>query len=340
MRLDMNEGLPGLPEGVVKEALCGMDGEFLSSYPEYGEFIGKISCHNGIAPENICLSNGSDAAIKYIFDAFVSSGDRVLLTDPSFAMYKVYCEMTGAETVTAEYAGFSFPIENFMEKLSEGVSMAVVVNPNNPSGSVIGEGDLDMIIALAEKNDTLLVIDEAYFYFHPETAISKAAVSKNVIVLRTFSKLCSMAALRLGYAAACPEIIDGLRRVRPTFDVNAVAVRLADRILDEPGLIPGLVRSAELGKEYLLERLSSKGIECRGGRANFVLIRCPGMVGPLMKALEERKILVGGGFKQPFLRDYIRVTVGDAGLMETFCREFLEVWEAASAPFCKKAVCE
>lgn len=332
MRLDMNEAVPGLPEEFVKDALSGIDCEFLATYPEYGSLLSKIALHNDIGADNICLSNGSDAAIKYIFDAYISPGDRVLMTNPTFAMYPVYCRMFNAPEVVVEYwDDLSFPATEFKKKLSDGIKLAVLVNPNNPTGSVLGEEVLTRIMEEAESNDVLLVVDEAYFYFYPRTVISRITGFKNLIVLRTFSKLCAIAALRLGYAAACPEIITNLKRVKPTFDVNALAVRVAERLLDEPDIMNSLIGSMEDGKRHLLKRLTAEGFECRGGHANFVLINCSGRVHEVMSALEHKKILVGGGFSQAFLKNYIRVTVGNKEMMEVFCRTFLDIWKSTRA---------
>ena len=201
----MNEGVPGLPSSFVKETLAGIDGEWLATYPEYHTLQEKLAIHNGLAPENLILSNGSDGAIKYIFDAYVSPGDRILLADPTFAMYPVYCRMFEAEPLVVPYRpDLSFPWQEFLDQMVPGVRLAVVVNPNNPTGSALPASRIIEMIRHAARYKILLLVDEAYFYYYPETVIQAVKEFENLIVLRTFSKLCGMAALRLGYAAACP----------------------------------------------------------------------------------------------------------------------------------------
>jgi histidinol-phosphate aminotransferase len=328
LRLDMNEGVPGLPEEFVQHVLSQVHRDYLAAYPEYQTLQGKIAAHNRVLPENIVLSNGSDAAIKYIFDAYVSPGDRVLLTDPTFAMYPVYCRMFHAQPVTVGYrADFSFPWEEFWEQLAPGLRLAVIVNPNNPTGTALSAAQVLALAGQAAKSDILFLVDEAYFYFYPETVIREVANLPNLIVLRTFSKLCGMATARLGYAAACPEVAVNLENVRPSFDINGFAVRFGEAVLDTPDLLPGLVRDLKTGKAFLADKLVDKAIPHRVGQANFILIKCEGRVAAVMEGLKESGILVSGGFNNPILRDYIRVTVGRRNVMKLFWEAFIPIWE-------------
>lgn len=326
--LDMNEGMPGLPKEFVKKALSGIAPEFLSLYPEYQTLKRTISRHNGIKPENICLANGSDNAIKHIFETYISPGDKVLLTDPTFAMYPVYCAMFSARPVTVEYKkDFSFPKDEFLKKISSGIKMAVVVNPNNPTGTALTRLELMPIIKKAYEKKVLLVVDEAYFYFYPATVIDLIKKYDNLLVLRTFSKLCGLAGMRVGYVASSPTVINNLRKVRPTYDVNGIAALLAEKLLEDKFIIPGLIKDILKGKEYLSRRLSENGIEHKKGHANFILIKCGGKSGKIKDELGRRNILVHGGFTQPFLKDYIRVTVSNEKIMRTFFKHFIDIWK-------------
>ena len=328
LRLDMNECVPGLEEDLVKEIIAQVNADYLATYPEYQKLEEKIAAHNNLDPANICLANGSDAAIKYIFDAYVRPQDKVLLTDPTFAMYPVYCEMFNALPIKVEYKpDLSFPAEELLNQISSDLRLIVIVNPNNPTGSVTDIGDLKRIIEKAVNNDVLIIVDEAYFYFYPHTLIRQVKNTRNLIVLRTFSKLCGIASLRLGYAAAGREVIEDLRRVRPTYDINGISLLFAEKILESREVIPRLIKEINAGKQYLVQNLSAEGIEYKAGFANFVLIRCDERVDEIMRRLNQANILVSGGFRQGFLKDYIRVTAAKRAAMEEFWQSFIKIWK-------------
>ena len=328
LRLDMNESVCGLPQGLIKKVFSKVDSDFVACYPEYEDLLRLIAKHNNLEPENICLSNGSDGAIKYIFDAYVRQDDKILLTDPTFAMYPVYGKMFGARTVMVPYLeDFSFPAEEFLKHISEGVRIAVVVNPNNPTGSVVSRKVLLDIINQAKNQDVLLVVDEAYFYYYPHTMIEEVKRFDNLIVLRTFSKLCGMAALRVGYAAACPEIAENLRRVKPTYDINAAGVILCEEIMKKPAVIKQLIDKTNKGRLYLSRNLEKHSIEYRNGHANFTLIKCGSKAVDIGNELAKEKILVGYDFGQDILKDYIRITLGDRKAMCLFWEKFIRIWK-------------
>lgn len=327
LRLDMNESVAGLPEDFVKNMLSGINSQYLASYPGYRKLEETIASHDKIWPENIMLANGSDAAIKYIFDAYISPGDKVLMTDPTFAMYPIYCNIFKAIPVQVEYNDdLSFPARRFLKAIGPDVRLAVLVNPNNPTGSVIDKDDILAMVKKAEKNGVLIIVDEAYFYFYPESVIGEIRKHKNLIVLRTFSKLCAIASARLGYAAADAAIIEGLRKVKPTYDVNGLAVLFAQKILSDPHLIKRLVKDVESGKRYLTRKLSGEKIRHVSGNANFVLIKCGDRASRIMDELSKEKILISGGFRQSFLKEYIRVTAGDEVSMKRFWSSFIKIW--------------
>lgn len=328
LRMDMNESVDGLPLEFIRRALDKVDPELIAKYPEYDSLVRKIAAHDNISAENISLANGSDAAIKYIFDAYISAGDNVLVTEPTFAMYPVYCRMFGANAVSVGYRGdLSFPYEDFMDKLSADIRMAVVVNPNNPAGSVVEQPALLSIIEEASKKNTLMIVDEAYFYYYPQTMIREVKRFNNLIVLRTFSKLCGMAAVRLGYAAACPDIVETLRKVRPTFDINSLGVLLAQELMDRPEVISQALEVFSRGKKYLTGKLTEAGIDFREGYANFVLIKCGSRTEEIIKKLADKKILLHDRFKQDMLKDYLRVSVGSEKAMMRFWNTFSSIWE-------------
>ncbi len=328
LRLDLNENVSGLPDEFVKGIAAEIDAEFLCTYPQYRELKQKIADRYHLKPGQICLGNGSDGIIKYFFDAYISQGDRVLLTNPTFAMYNVYCRMFGAQEVIVDYnADLSFPLEEFKRQLADDIRLAVVVNPNNPTGTILSAEQLHELMQTALDHKVLLMVDEAYFHYYPETAIADVNRFPNVIVLQTFSKLCALASSRIGYAAADEAIIHNLEKVKPTYDVNGFGVIFANRLLDQAHHIDNMIQKFEEARDHLCERLESAGIPFRTGAANFVLIDVGERVEAVMQGLKDEQILVGGGFSQPSLKNYIRVTIANKQTMDFFLEKFLKVSE-------------
>jgi len=322
LRLDRNESVNGIPNSVVDRITKNITPELLARYPEYNSLKEKLAKHCSVKPENIFLANGSDSLIKLIYEVYLKPHDIVLMTNPTFAMYLVYCDMFQLTKKVIDYKDIKvFPTDSFSSNLSKS-KLAVVVNPNNPTGSIISMPEMILIIQNAKKNNCLVIIDEAYYYFYPKTFVDLVSQYDNVVVLRTFSKFFGLASLRLGFAIANPTIIENLKKVQPTWDVNGVACLFAEKLLDSK-VIKTLYENYDLGKEYLCQRLKENNIEYVRGNANFVLIKCEDK--DIISKLYNKNVLVGGPFKQPLLKSYIRVTTGNKTSMGQFMDKFLEV---------------
>ncbi|MCX5855333.1 MAG: histidinol-phosphate transaminase [Deltaproteobacteria bacterium] len=324
LRLDMNESVEGLPESFVREVLDNIKPENIASYPEYDEITAMIAASFGLAPENVLVSNGSDAAIKHLFEAYVDVDDNVLLTDPTFAMYPVYSKIVRAREVAVPYNDdLSFPFDAFRHAIEHSrPKLAVVVNPNNPTGSKLEQTAIRSLAVACRKQDSLLVVDEAYFHYLEETAVALVPEFDNVVILRTFSKLSGLAGLRIGYALAHAEVISAMGKVKSTFDVNCLAVVMATALLARPEILRDQLASVGEGKRWLLEKLDARGISCVAGHANFVLIDCGERCTEVAEMLKKDNILVGAGFSQPFLKKYLRVTVAGPEIMKQFWQSF------------------
>ncbi|MBZ0165417.1 MAG: histidinol-phosphate aminotransferase family protein [Candidatus Omnitrophica bacterium] len=326
LRLDLNENVGGLPEDFVRGVLSRVDAEYLATYPKYRRLREQIAGLHNLNANNISLGNGSDGSIKYLYESYIAAGDRVLLTDPTFAMYQVYGDMFEARTVSVPYnADFTFPMESFKCALTDNIKLAVLVNPNNPTGTALNRKDMESIVKQARDHNVMLLVDEAYHYFCDDTAMPLITKYPNLIVLRTFSKLCALAATRIGYAAGPADIIGNIEKVKPTYDVNGLGVLFAQALLDQPEIIEQLIQKFQKARDHLQQRLSAAGIPFRAGNANFTLIDVGQNAAEVLDKLREKKILVGGGFAQPNLANYIRVTIGDISAMDIFVNTLLPI---------------
>ncbi len=325
-RYDMNENPEGLPKAFVDSVLQEITPEFLAIYPETDRFTKKYAEYIGVLPENVVPVNGSDMAIRYILEVFCEKGREVLTVTPSFEMYAVNCSILGLKHKAVSYqADLSLDINEILDNITEDTDIVVLLNPNNPVGNVYTRDELEAVIAKAEDNGAIVLIDEAYHYFYKETFLQYAMQKENVIVLRTFSKMFSLAACRLGVAISNPVIISYIKKTRLSFDTNAVALLFGERLLDNPQVIEELINAADQGKKYILDTLSQRGYDVRDCRGNFIFVKPKTSVALVEQRLREQEKVLVKTYRYDLLKDYIRVSTGSVRAMEFFAEKFLSV---------------
>ena len=327
LRLDMNENPEGLPVDFVAEVRAKITPAFLATYPEPDRLLAALAAYHHLPEDRFSLTDGSEMAIKHVFEVFALPGTQVVTVAPSFAMYEVYCAMFGVTHRGVPIGeDLAFPTEDFLAAIGQDTSIVVLLSPNNPAGGLLPRDEVERIIRKAAEHDAVVVIDEAYHYFCEVSYLELAERYDNVVVLRTFSKLFSLAGLRLGYAVSRPEIVTYLNRMRPTFEANSVALLFGEALLRRLDIIEALIQTEKEGRLYLMEALTRAGYEPRhdhGG--NFVLVKpkkCPREV---EAALKERKILVKTYGDKHLLQDYIRISTGSRRVMEKFVAAFLDI---------------
>ena len=325
-RYDMNENPEGLPKDFVDEVLKEITPEFLSVYPEPDRFLRKYAAFIGAEYDNVLTTNGSDMAIRYLLEVFCEKGKEVLTVTPSFEMYAVNCSILGLRHKAVSYdENLNLDVDALVDAISDETDIVVLLNPNNPVGNVYSAQELERIIGAAKQHGAIVIIDEAYHYFHKDTFLEYALSWENVVVLRTFSKMFSLAACRLGVIISNSQIIEYVRKSRLTFEANAVALLFAERLIDHPEVIEHLIATADEGKKYVLQRLTEEGYEVRDCKGNFIFIRSKMQPKVLEQCLREEKKILIKTYGNPLLRDYIRVSTGSINTMKRLVEALLEV---------------
>ncbi len=330
LRLDKNENTLGFSPGFMKIVRREITSDFVNTYPEIEPLYEKIARWAGCRKENIYITAGSDAAIKAAFEIFVEPGDKVALLSPTYAMFHVYSGMSRAHLIEIRYQeGLSLATEDILRVIREDrPKLICLANPNSPTGTILPPEDLRQVIDAAAKKGTVVLVDEAYYLFYPETVIDLINDCPNLIVTRTFSKAFGLASARLGFAAGHADTINYLHKVRPMYETNAFAVKLAELILDNFHLVEKNLEELRKGKQYLGKELDQSGIPYFKSYANFILID----VGSFKKSVEigqalyQEKILIKSGFKDDILRNCIRVTIGNVKQMKVFMEKFKQVF--------------
>ena len=325
MRLDMNENPEGLPEEVVSRIRDSITPEFLATYPEPGVFLDKYAAFLGVNPNQLCATNGSDNAIRYIMQTFAEPGKKVLTVTPTVEMYKVNCWLLGLVHTTLGYGeDGTVDVDALVEAIDDDTDIVALVNPNNPMGDTYTEDSARRVLEKANEHNCIVVIDEAYHYFTSKTLIKLIDEYENLILLRTFSKCFSLAGVRLGVAIGNSDTIRYIHNLRVTFEVNTFALKCGEIVLDTPGLIESLAEKQIEGREYIVNRLSESGYTVMPSETNFVSFKPKTSCEAVEKALYQKKILVKTFGSGP-LKGWIRINTGSVPVMEKFAAALLEV---------------
>jgi histidinol-phosphate aminotransferase len=321
VKLASNEGAFGpLPAAVA--AFEGAVGE-LNRYPDGGglRLREALAERHGLPAEQVVLGNGADELIRLCAVATLEAGDAAVFPWPSFASYVSAAACSGGEAVQVPLRGRAFDLDALLEAVSTPPSrLLYLANPNNPTGTLLDRAELRRFLGEL-PGGVLCVLDEAYAEYadpEPEGPALLREGAAGVCVLRTFSKVYGLAALRIGYALASPEIADALDRVRPVFNVNQPAQEAALASLGEDEAVALRVDHARRGRAFLEEALRGAGLDPQPSQTNFVYADVPGGDGAaLARRLLEAGVIVREltGFGAP---GAIRVTAGTDEENEVF----------------------
>ena len=325
IRMDGNESIDGLPEEFVRDVLSEIDSNYLATYPSQKQCTEAIADRLNLPKENIFVTNGSDRAIKMIFEVYIGKDDRVIMTNPTFEMYGVYATMYGAKTVLVDYEmngerEFEFPFDKYMEEIRQGAKLAVIVNPDNPTGAIVEPEKLIQLLEYAEKKDTLVIVDEAYYGFYDESVIREILQYNNLIVLRTFSKIMGLAGVRLGFLAANEEILHDVKRVAAPAAVSTISLKFGEKLMKRSDILDQLFSNYKREKEYLERRLSENNIIYINSHANFLLIPCDKELKEVYEAFKENGILIACKINK-----YIRINIGNEQVTDEFIRVYKRI---------------
>ena len=236
-----------------------------------------LGSHLGIEPDSILVGNGSTELIHLIARAFLSPGDSAVIFAPTFGEYAAACHLGGVSPVflqSHEEAGFRWDLTHALNCISSlRPSLVFACNPNNPTGTCLGEEEVRRI-AGSLGGGGLLVLDEAYRSFADKRWRSQGLLGEgNVVLLRSMTKDYGLAGLRLGYLLAAEAIVAHVGKFQYSWSVNAAAQAAGLAALDHPQHVERGRRLVGASKEFLSGALGRMGLECPPSAANFLLIR-------------------------------------------------------------------
>ncbi len=309
MRLDFNENTVGCAPAVVRALRRALSSEMLTRYPEYDVSRRTLAEYFGVAPEEMLLTNGTDDAIKMLCDTFVDPGEALLVPAPTFPVYEFFHNVAGGSIVRVRYdENFRLPVAEILAALKKKVRWLALANPNNPTGTQIPKGDLRAILDAAPQ--TLVLVDEAYYDFSGETVLPWIRKYPNLVVTRTFSKAFGLAALRMGYLFADPELTEVLHRAQNPFAVNSLALAAACVAIEHEDYVRKYAGEIRANRAEFCRWLDAREIPYVPSAANFVLTRVGERAPEIAKRLRAEGILVRDWSYDPHLKGYLRFTIG------------------------------
>ncbi len=295
-------------------------------YPDGGCHVlrGALARLHGLAPEQFVIGNGSNEVIEFLGHVFLNPGDEVVMGLPEFVVYKLVALLFGATAVEVPLVNFRNDLRALARAVTPRTKMVIVATPNNPTGTANAASEvLEFVRSL--PGTVICVVDEAYsdFAAAPPDIRPLIAEGRNVVGLRTFSKVYGLAALRVGYGYAGAEMATLLDRVRQPFNVNAIAQAAAVAALGDRKFADHCVAETRKGLRQLEAGFKVLGLEFVPTEANFILVRV-GDGTRVFEALQQRGVIVRPVANYG-LPEWIRVTAGTQGQNERLLRELAAV---------------
>jgi len=308
--LDKNECADPIMNDIVVQALSKITPEAVFSYPDLDTLYEKIALFTDVLAENILITAGSDGAIRACFEACVNSGDKIVLTRPTFAMYEVYSKIYGADVTWLDYEssedGPILKADDIIEIINkEKPKMICLPNPDSPTGTVFSLVDLENIIKTANDNDALVLIDEAYYPLYPQSVAHLIDKYKTLVVIRSFSKAWGAAGLRVGYAIANNELITIIHKQRPMYEIGNVSAKALKILLDYEEDMRLSVQRINGGKKYFQDAMRLLGLVTYESYGNFLHVKFGKYADEIHKVLDG-VVYYRKSFNVPCLEGYSR----------------------------------
>jgi histidinol-phosphate aminotransferase len=324
LRLDFNENTVGCSPHVIEFLTKRLTASQLSMYPDYTEAFAELAAYFDVATGELALTNGTDEAIQLLVNTFVDPGDEMVLLSPSYAMYRFYGSLAGADVREVDYrdGGLIFPLDDLLAALRPSTRAVLIANPNNPTGVGTSLENLRKILDTAPT--AAVLIDEAYFEFSGVTTLPWLRKYPNLFVSRTFSKAYGMAAMRCGCLFSSADNVQWLRKAQSPYSVNTLAVLAARAAIQDRKSMEAYVAEVLLARALACAGLEKLGIRFFPSAANFVLFQAGERAIPIRDALRDRGVLVRDRSYE--IPGCIRVTVGTRAQTTRFLEELEKLW--------------
>jgi histidinol-phosphate aminotransferase len=321
VKLNTNES-PLPPSPKVIEAIRAAAGDSLRLYPNPTAAPARaaIASHFDLQPSQVTLGNGADELIEMCFRAFAGKGDHVAYPTPTYPLFEPLCRIH--ETVPSPHAtaeGWTWT-----DELAEDhAPLKFVVNPNSPTGTWSAEAAVEDVVT---KSRGVVVLDEAYVDFAPESCVGLLERHRNLLILRTFSKSYALAGMRIGFALGDPDLIAALDAVKDSYNMDRLAIVAAVAAIQDGDHHRKIVEHVVAERAWLGEQLRDLRFDLMPSAANFLFVEPPpgNAAAAVADALRERRILIRHYDRQP-IAGWFRITIGTRDQHERLLEALKEV---------------
>jgi len=276
-----------------------------------------ISKQNKCDFDKIICGAGSDEIIQMICQLYLNKNDEVILPEYSFLMYRIYSKIVGAKVIFSKEYDFKISISNILKKVTNKTKIVFIANPNNPTGTYLSKSEL---ITLRKKlnKKILLVIDDAYYEYNLNkdyiSGLDLFKSSKNVFILRTFSKIYGLASLRIGWGYGDKKIINALYKIKPPFNVNYFAELCATKAISDRQFIKKSIKhnifwANKIKNIFENYKVSSNEVACNFLLLNFKKCKISSKV--FMKRLIDNRIIVRS-MEEYKIKNCLRLSIGNS----------------------------
>jgi histidinol-phosphate aminotransferase len=283
-------------------------------YPDGGAFYLRdaIAKKLNVTPDHIILGNGSNEIIELLAHAFLERGDAIVTSEHAFVAYKIIARVFGAQTIEARSRDYGCDLGAILDAITDRTELIFIANPNNPTGTLLSADAIERFMARVPPA-VVVVFDEAYYEFvdrMPDT-LCYVRDGRNVVTLRTFSKIHGLASLRVGYGIARPELIEVLHKTRQPFNVSGIGQVGALAALAAEEHQRETKRVVDEGRAFFEKEFRAMKLPFVPSAANFVLVKVGDGLA-VFRALLQRKVIVRAtkGYNLP---EWVRITIGTMG---------------------------
>jgi histidinol-phosphate aminotransferase len=326
IKLHANENPFQLPSEILDLISSSFKNFQFNRYPDPGcqQLREAISSITNIPSQNLVVGNGSDELLQLILQVFCEPGDGVAFPDPSFAMYSILAKSMDLKPVPFSLNNqWDFKADSFLDIAEQAKTKVVFFSyPNNPTGNCFSSEEIEKTL---DNFQGIVVLDEAYYDFAQKTFKNRLETNNNLILLRSLSKI-GLAALRVGFAAASPLIVEELNKIRLPYNSNSVSQMVANEALNQFHLIQKQIDLIIQERTNLFEALSKLNeIEVFPSDSNFLLFRTSQNSGEVFQKLAQKDILLRDLSSHPKLKDCLRVTIGTPDENANFLQEIKKI---------------